>query len=89
MQLHMDWDDDDDLKGNVQHIMDSELTKDEVEDVIFDPDAKDGFSKTSGLPAKFGYTSTGRYIIVVYKYEDSGSDRVIRPISAYDIDPYN
>ncbi|MGD0897330.1 MAG: hypothetical protein ABR915_05800 [Thermoguttaceae bacterium] len=76
------WDLDTDLNGNVQHIMEHGLTKDEVEEVLDKP-AGTELSRSSGLPIAFGETSTGRIIAVVYQEVDLDT---IRPITAYEVE---
>jgi hypothetical protein len=77
------WDLDDDPDGNVQHIAEHGLSKEEVEEVLAAPSSR-GTSDSSGLPLVFGWTSTGRYILVAV--EDLGPDG-IRPVTAYDVPP--
>lgn len=62
------WDLDDDPQGNVQHILEHDLAKDEVEDVLRNPLSSTTESKSSGNPVTFGWTSTGRYIVVVWEH---------------------
>jgi uncharacterized DUF497 family protein len=78
--LRIIWDWDDDPDGNVQHIAQHGLTKDDVEVVLMDPEST-GFSRSSGLPAAFGDTPDGRHIIVVYQEIDEDS---VRPVTAYE-----
>ena len=77
------WDLDDDPDGNVVHCLAHEVTKEEVEDVVQNPRSRRGVSRSSGRPALFGETSTGRHLIVIYDEIDDG---VIYPITAYDVD---
>jgi hypothetical protein len=76
------WDLDDDPEGNVQHIAAHDLTKEEVEEVLADPERR-GISRSSGLPLVFGSTSTGRFIAVVFQEIDADT---VRPVTAYDIE---
>jgi uncharacterized DUF497 family protein len=76
------WDLDDDPDGNVQHIAEHDLTKEEVEEVLQNPDGVTD-SRSSGLPIAFGETSTGRLIAVVYEEIDDDS---VRPVTAYDVE---
>ena len=78
------WDDDDDPDGNVAHIAPHGLTPDEVEDVLLNPTSSRGFSRSSGLPTRFGHTRTGRYVVVIFS-EESDDPRVVRPVTAYDV----
>lgn len=81
------WDDDDDPRGNVQQIADSGVTRDEVEDVLDSPAAIDDVSRSTGRPVRFGWTSTGKFLIVIYEIEDSDGFRVLYPISSYEVEP--
>ncbi len=81
----IEWDDDDDATGNVQHIAASGLIPAEVEDVLYSPDADTDTSDSTGRSAVFGWTSTGRYIIVVYETDKAGGVIVLRPKTAYDV----
>ena len=76
------WDLDDDPEGNVRHIADHDLTKEEVEDVLANPEGR-STSRSSGLPIVFGTTSTGRFIAVAFREIDADT---VRPVSAYDIE---
>lgn len=75
------WDDPDDPDGNVEHIAQHELTVEDVEHVLLAPTST-GLSRSTGLPVVWGYTSDGRYIIVVYEQVDEGT---IRVVTAYDV----
>lgn len=77
------WDLEDEEQGNVQHIAEHGLTPDEVEDVLRDP-VEIGTSDSSGNPAAWGYTTTGRWIIVIYEEIDEDT---VRPITAYETAP--
>jgi uncharacterized DUF497 family protein len=78
------WDDEHDPDGNVAHIAQHGLTPEEVEDVLLDPASSRGFSRSSGLPTRFGHTRTGRHIVVIFS-EESDDPRVVRPVTAYDV----
>ena len=80
------WDLEDDPEGNVQHIAEHDLTMDEVEDVLYDPDSKTTESRSSGRPITFGTTSTGRYIAVVWETVND-DPWLIRVRTAYDTTP--
>jgi hypothetical protein len=49
------WDQDDDPRGNVQHIADHDLTVDDVEYVLTGPDTA-GVSRSRGLGRNTGWT---------------------------------
>ena len=55
----VEWDDEDDPQGNIQHIAAADLTPDEVEDVLYSPDAETDTSESTGRPAVFGTTRMG------------------------------
>ena len=68
--------------GNLEHIAGHGLTQEDVEEVLFNPVDRD-VSRSSGLPIVFGFTTDGRYIMVVYEQID---DVTIYPVTAYDIE---
>ncbi|HVR74044.1 MAG TPA: hypothetical protein VMT52_06915 [Planctomycetota bacterium] len=75
------WDLDTDPDGNVQHIAGHGVSKDEVGQVLASPVAID-VSRSSGLPIAFGFTTTGRYLAVIY--EELDPDTAF-PITAYEV----
>jgi uncharacterized DUF497 family protein len=75
------WDLDDDPDGNVQHCAAHGVTKQEVEEV-FQNAADADQSRSSGRPAVFGDTSTGRHLIVVYEEIDADT---VYPVTAYEV----
>ena len=82
----IEWDDDDDPRGNVRHIADNGLSQDEVEDVLYEPGSRRVQSRSSSRPAMIGVTATGKTIIVVYERYDEAGHVVVRPVTAYEID---
>ena len=77
------WDLPEDPDGNVQHIAAHYITVDEVEEVLLDRDSEDTISRSSGRPITFGYTSSGRYLAVVWEHVDD-NPLTMYPITAYD-----
>ncbi len=77
------WDLDDDPHGNLRHIAEHGITKEEVEEVLENPAGVES-SRSSGRPIAFGETSTGRIIAVVY--EEIEEDTVY-PVTAYEVEP--
>ncbi len=81
------WDDE-----NEPHITGpGEVTTEDVEEVIHrypgSHDNPDDYSASTGLPLIFGYTSTGKHIVVVF--EDLSDDLIIiRPKTAYPVKEY-
>lgn len=70
----------------MQHIAEHGLTKEEVEDVLGNPDNPTDESHSSGRPVTFGWTSTGKHIIVVWEVvlEDP---LTAFPVIAYEVPP--
>lgn len=89
--LDFDWIewDEEDAEGynNVAHIEAAGLTPEDVEAVLYSPDAQPDTSDSSGLPAVLGWAPDGRRIIVVYKLTEEGGVRVLYPVTAYEVDP--
>lgn len=81
MTVAIIWDLDGDAAGNVQHIAEHGIERDDVAHVFDNPV---GFDKcdSSGRPMVFGYTIDDRYIAVIY--EDVGEDTVY-PITAFEV----
>jgi hypothetical protein len=80
------WDLHDDPHGNVQHIAEHGVTVEEVEEVLLDSRSRVGRSRTSGRPQSFGWTSTGKFITVIWE-ETSDDPRMIYPVTAYEVAP--
>ena len=76
------WDLDDDPEGNVLHIAEHDIVKEEVEEVLDSP-AGIETSRSSGRPIAFGETSTGRLIAVVYEEIDEDT---VYPVTAYEVE---
>ncbi len=79
--LRIFWDDPDDPDGNIQHIAEHGLDIEDVEEVLAAP-TSEGRSTFSGLPAVWGYTLEGIYIIVVFQQVD---EDMIRVVTAYPV----
>ena len=82
----VEWDNEDDPRGNTRHIADHGLTTDEVEEVIYDPQSHPVRSRSSGRPALIGHTSSGKTIMVIYERHKEARVVIIRPVSAYEIE---
>jgi hypothetical protein len=76
------WDMDDEPDGNVQHIAEHGLTKDDVEEVLYGVYELDT-SHSSGRPIALGFNSAGQYICVVFDWVD---DDTVYPVTAYLLD---
>jgi hypothetical protein len=67
----------------VTHIAERGVTKEEVEEVLWNEDNETDASASSGRPITFGWTSTGKHLAVVW--EAAGDDpRMVYPITAYE-----
>jgi hypothetical protein len=62
-----------------EHLAEHGISQDDFERVVCHPLSK-GMSRSSNLPAAWGYTSDGRYIIAVYEELD---EVTILPVTAY------
>ena len=66
---------------NTAHLAEHGILPEEAEQVLQEPDARTR-SQSSRRPIAAGYTSTGRYLIVVYEQID---ELTLYPIKAYEI----
>src|SRR6266704_1210206 len=80
------WDLEDDPDGNVQHLLEHNVSIEEAEEVLLDTQSSRAPSRSSGLPTAFGWTSTGRHLAVVYEIVDD-DPLTLRPVTAYDVPP--
>lgn len=76
------WDLDDDSDGNVQHLLEHDVSKDEAEYVLRHPDSEKT-SDCSGRPLTFGYTAEGRHLAVVWEHVFD-DPMTIYPVTAFD-----
>jgi len=74
---------DDDPRGNVQHIAEHDVTKEEVEEVLAHPQGIET-SRSSGRFIAFGETTTGRLIAVVHDEIDKDA---VYPVTAREVEP--
>jgi hypothetical protein len=81
------WDSDDDPGGNVQHIAEHGVTKEEVEEVLDDHYGDYFLSREEPHnPITFGDTTNGKYIAVVFEVVEPDPPTVY-PITAYEAPP--
>lgn len=81
------WDLEDDPDGNYVHIViEHDVTQDEVEEVLRNTNNSTDTSDSSGRPITFGWTSTGKYILVVWEHVWD-DPRTIIPVTAYEVPP--
>jgi hypothetical protein len=81
MHVTIIWDLDDDPDGNVHHLLEHDISIEEAEDVLLDSASSRVVSNSTGLPTAFGWTSTDRYLAVVYEIADE-DPLTFRPITA-------
>jgi hypothetical protein len=86
--LQIIWDLEDDPDGNYWHIVveGHGVTREEVEEVLRNDDADVAASRSTGNPMAFAWTSTGKYITVVYE-EVLEDPRLLYPRTAYPVKP--
>ena len=65
----------------VRHLSEHGISQDDFEYVVCNPASK-GQSRSSGLPAAWGYTPDGRYVMAVFEELD---DLTILPVTAYEV----
>lgn len=83
-EIVLTWDLDDDPQGNVRHLAEHGISKDEVREVLENPTNSSARSRLSGEDVTFGYTATGRYLIVVWSHVDD-DPLTVYPITVYDV----
>ena len=81
------WDLEEDLDGNYVHIVvEHGITQDEVFDVMSNPKNPTVPSDATGRPSTFGWTETGKHILVVWEHIED-DPRTIKPVTAYEVPP--
>lgn len=65
----------------IKHISEHGVSPDDFEHVFCNPSSK-GYSRSSGLPAVWGNTQDGRYVMAVYEELD---DMTLLPVTAYEV----
>ena len=65
----------------IAHLAEHDITPRDFERVVMKPVDLDE-SHSSGLPAAFGYTQDGRFIIAVFEYLD---EMTVLPTTAYEV----
>lgn len=65
----------------IDHLAEHDVTPEEFEEVVSDPDFED-VSRSTGNPLAMGSTSAGRSLCGVFKRLD---DDVIQPVTAYEV----
>jgi hypothetical protein len=82
------WDLEDDAEGNYWHICveGHGITHGEVEEVVTGNYETATESRSSGQPEAFGWTSSGKYITVVFELV-SADPLTVYPITAYEVPP--
>ena len=65
----------------IEHLAEHGISQSDFEQVVCHPQSK-GLSRSTGLPAVWGHTADGRYIIAVYEQVDRLS---VLPVTAYEV----
>lgn len=84
MYIDIIWDLPEDPTGNVQHIAEHDVSREEVEEVFHDPNSTQERSRSSDNEITFGHTSTGRHLAVVWQRIDD-DPLTVYPVTAYDV----
>jgi hypothetical protein len=66
---------------NIEHLAEHGVSPEDFEHVVSHPERK-GFSRSTKLPAAWGHTPDGRYIIAVYELIDA---MTVLPVTAYEV----
>lgn len=69
--------------GNVEHVMEHGITREEVREVLESEATDRAQSESSGLPIAMGFTAGGRFLVVVYEQVDAVT---VHPITAYEVE---
>ncbi len=87
-EVQVIWDLEDDPDGNYWHIAveGHGITREEVEEVLLNPDNPVVESRSSGRPMTIGWTSTGLHIAVDWE-EVMDDPRIVYPVTAYPVPP--
>jgi uncharacterized DUF497 family protein len=80
------WDIEDDPEGNVHHIAEHGVTVDEAEEVVRDCYPAVSESNHSGRPTVFGWTTSGKYLAVIFEVVDEAV-RQVYVITAFEVPP--
>jgi Domain of unknown function (DUF4258) len=79
------WDLDDDPFGNVTHIAEHGISKEEVESVLLDPQNYTDENRGKGDWITFGTTYSGKYIAVIWD-EACDDPEMVYPVTAYEVE---
>lgn len=78
--INVIWDLDDDVAGNVEHVRQHGLTKEDVENALLEP-IEFGASRSSGRSLIRGYALDQREIVVIF---DQIDEITVYPITAFE-----
>jgi len=68
--------------GNVEYIGQRGVTPEEFEEILLDDSIPTVFSRSSDRPSKAGYTSTGKFIRIVWQ-EECDDPLIVNPVTAF------
>lgn len=71
---------------NIAHLAEHGLTPDEVDEVICNDLLPVAESDSSGLPCRFGWTSTGKHIIAIWTVQNVDPE-IVYPVTAFEVEP--
>jgi uncharacterized DUF497 family protein len=80
------WDDPDEPDSNAAHVAEHGLTLEEVDEILLDDSIPVAMSRSTGRPCKFGWTTTGKHILVVWD-EHHDDPTMVDPVTADEVNP--
>ena len=80
------WDLDDEPEGNVQHLLEHDVSVQEAEEVLLSRESRTERSRLHDSWSTFGWTSTGRHLLVAWQHVQD-DPLTMYPITAYDVPP--
>ena len=75
---------DDGPGGNVEHLAEHGVTPEEADEVILNDQLDIDYSRTTGEPGKFGYTTIGKHIYVIWTVANK-DPLIIYPLTAFEV----
>lgn len=84
MDVQIIWDEE--PGGNVEHVAEHGVTPEEADEVILANYRRATTSQTTGRPVVFGWTSTGKHILVAFD-RVSNHPPTVYPRTAYEVPP--
>jgi hypothetical protein len=84
-EVQVIWDLEDDPDGNVQHLLEHDVTVEEAEEVLLNRGNRTEKSRSSDHWVTFGATVTGKYLAVVWEHVQDDPLTIV-PVTAYRVE---